>query len=422
MKSFGSLRQVVEGQLRKRLGCREHGEKTGQFLGSNENKEEEFDPYLWYIHGNVYDLKDYVPKHPGGQLAILSARGRDCTAIFESYHPWNDNNRKIIAKYGEKPPACEPIYEDMKIEMRKLFPKKHKETKVRPLTVVGLCLAQATLFYWFFYVKTWWSCMLAGVFVAFFSTRLSHEALHMQMSHKPWVNRILGAIGYSPIAPSLCWYYRHVISHHPHTNDHDDVDVQGLDYLDALPPKYHWLKPFGLPFIFLFAPFTVGIGTLLEIFAFGGLSGHYVSLWIGQLLWETIAWFALHFFFGPSCFHYLCMWMSAGTIFVTMSQIAHAVVYPDSGPKAGWAAKQMRTSINFAPRSSFWYHVAFGLTTQIDHHLFPGISAHCLDDIHDFVVKPVAKKHGIPVYDVSAKTALGFLWTRYMTGQPVKLE
>jgi len=136
----------------------------------------------------------------------------------------------------------------------------------------------------------------------------------MQMSHKPWVNRILGAIGYSPIAPSLCWYYRHVISHHPHTNDHDDVDVQGLDYLDALPPKYHWLKPFGLPFIFLFAPFTVGIGTLLEIFAFGGLSGHYVSLWIGQLLWETIAWFALHFFFGPSCFHYLCMWFSAGTI------------------------------------------------------------------------------------------------------------
>jgi hypothetical protein len=28
----------------------------------------------------------------------------------------------------------------------------------------------------------------------------------------------------------------------------------------------------------------------------------------------------------------------------------------------------------------------------------------------------------IPVHDVSAKSALGFLWQRYITGQPVKLE
>jgi fatty acid desaturase len=405
------------GRLSRRLALKE---KSKESEGLAEEKK--LDHNLWYIHGNAYDLKDYVPKHPGGQLAILSARGRDCTALFESYHPWNDNNRKVIAAYGPKPPPCDPVYEDMKLRLRKLYPKGCKETKVRPTTVCVLLLLQSLLFYLFFVVRTYLSSLMAGVLVALFSTRLSHEALHMQMSHKPWVNRLLGAIGYSPVAPSMCWYYRHVISHHPHTNEDDDVDVVALDWLDALPPKFNWLKMIGLPFAFASAPFAVGLGTLIEMFAFGSLSGHHVSMWVGQLIPETIAWFVLHGFFGPPLLCYLFMFISSGTIFVIFSQIAHAVVYPDSGPQASWAVKQMRTSINFAPRSTFWYHMAFGLTTQIDHHLFPGVGEHCLDDVHDEVVKPVAKKHGIPIYDVSAATALGFLWERLMTGRPVKLD
>lgn len=43
---------------------------------------------LWVIHGQHYDLQMFVDRHPGGQEAILLGRGRDCTALVESYHPF----------------------------------------------------------------------------------------------------------------------------------------------------------------------------------------------------------------------------------------------------------------------------------------------------------------------------------------------
>lgn len=43
---------------------------------------------LWWVDGNGYDLKEFVDRHPGGKEAILLGRGRDCTALVESYHPF----------------------------------------------------------------------------------------------------------------------------------------------------------------------------------------------------------------------------------------------------------------------------------------------------------------------------------------------
>ena len=47
---------------------------------------------LWFIHGNGYDLKEFVERHPGGKEAILLGRGRDCTALVESYHPFSNQH------------------------------------------------------------------------------------------------------------------------------------------------------------------------------------------------------------------------------------------------------------------------------------------------------------------------------------------
>ena len=48
---------------------------------------------LWTIHGQNYDLSEFVSRHPGGKEAILLGRGRDCTALFESYHPFTKQHR-----------------------------------------------------------------------------------------------------------------------------------------------------------------------------------------------------------------------------------------------------------------------------------------------------------------------------------------
>ena len=47
---------------------------------------------IWWIHGNGYDLTKFVERHPGGKEAILLGRGRDCTALFESYHIFSNDH------------------------------------------------------------------------------------------------------------------------------------------------------------------------------------------------------------------------------------------------------------------------------------------------------------------------------------------
>ena len=57
---------------------------------------------LWTVHGIQYDLTDYIDRHPGGKEALELARGRDCTALFESYHPFTNNHRSVIAENGSR--------------------------------------------------------------------------------------------------------------------------------------------------------------------------------------------------------------------------------------------------------------------------------------------------------------------------------
>jgi len=112
--------------------------------------QQDIDPLLWRIHGNDYNLAAFVPKHPGGQLAILSGRGRDCTALFESYHPWNDKHRKVLKAYGTEPPPPDPFYEDLKAGVRKAFPGGRGTTKMWLRTKIGLSTAWCIMTWCFF--------------------------------------------------------------------------------------------------------------------------------------------------------------------------------------------------------------------------------------------------------------------------------
>ncbi|CAK9055521.1 Acyl-lipid omega-13 desaturase (CrDES) (Omega13 fatty acid desaturase) [Durusdinium trenchii] len=330
-----------------------------------------YDPNLWYIHGNTYDLHEFVDKHPGGRMALLTGRGRDCTALFESYHPWNDKHRKILRAYGAAPPPPDPFYEEIKAGVREAFPEGCGSTKMRTHAMIGLAAAWSLMMWLFFVVATPLSSLLAGCLVATVATRLSHEGGHWQISRKEWVNRLALFLGFFIVGPSMCWYYQHVVSHHVSTNqDKDaekDVDVEYIWIADKFPG---WLKVLSLPGIF--------IGTVIEIgvkrwWAQGGLP---------------------------------CMWLTAGAIFVPCSQVAHVILYPDSGEHESWAKMQIAESVDFASESDFWFHTAFGLTTQIEHHLFPGIGHHCYDTCRK-ITRKVCEKHGVHHSDVSASTAFG---------------
>ena len=55
-------------------------------------------PY-WVIHGRVYDLTPFIPKHPGGSRWFARSHGRDISAAIEHYHEDPSKVRPILAKY-----------------------------------------------------------------------------------------------------------------------------------------------------------------------------------------------------------------------------------------------------------------------------------------------------------------------------------
>ena len=58
------------------------------------NKEDD----CWTIlNGRVYDITQYAKVHPGGKKIFLG-KGKDCTELYNKYHPWV-NGAYLIGKY-----------------------------------------------------------------------------------------------------------------------------------------------------------------------------------------------------------------------------------------------------------------------------------------------------------------------------------
>lgn len=54
---------------------------------------------MYIFEEEVYDLKDWIPIHPGGSQWFVKAYRRDLTTLCHTYHKNIEIVRKILAKY-----------------------------------------------------------------------------------------------------------------------------------------------------------------------------------------------------------------------------------------------------------------------------------------------------------------------------------
>lgn len=57
---------------------------------------------LWRIHDTIYDLREFINKHPGGADWIRMTEGHDITEAFLSHHMDTDKLEPILKKYRVK--------------------------------------------------------------------------------------------------------------------------------------------------------------------------------------------------------------------------------------------------------------------------------------------------------------------------------
>jgi Cytochrome b5-like Heme/Steroid binding domain len=255
-------------------------------------------PHLWKVHGALYDLSSFVAAHPGGQAAIGLGQGRDCTALFESYHPFSNAHRVVLARHrcAEQQQPCDsssstssstsssisnsssrsssssgvptraqadPFYAELctrvqaVLEQAGLDPRgvgasgadgrapraggiKATPWRVTYYAAVVLAVGAA---YWPFVRGHWPGPVLFAV-AAWLLGAAGHDGGHFAVSRRSPAANSAAAGGIALIASPFMWAQQHTYAHHSHTNDFElDPDLHHFGWL-----RTHARTPWGQSF------------------------------------------------------------------------------------------------------------------------------------------------------------------------------
>ncbi|KAG7366384.1 fatty acid desaturase, type 1 [Nitzschia inconspicua] len=260
-KSRPQLSDVVmaksEAMLQQRSGsssvASESSDSSATSVSSSSSKSSSVSSSLWWIHNKGYDLEEFVQRHPGGVEAILLGKGRDCTALVESYHPFTNQHWKVLEKYLVEQPEEDNINEQIPTNDRN-DPQQRKDffyevLKKRVSTVLiskgidpkddrGATITR-TLYYcvvfasWLYTGYLHLSGRILGSFLfaitGWLMGALGHDAGHFSASRIPWINE-WGVWGMSFICNPILWQHQHTYGHHSFTNEFGhDPDLHHFD-------------------------------------------------------------------------------------------------------------------------------------------------------------------------------------------------
>lgn len=260
--------------------------------------------------------------------------------------------------------------------------------------------------------------VLLGVMLAGVGFNVCHDAIHGSYSSRPWVNRVLSHTFDLMGASSYTWSRAHNFVHHTYTN------VPGLDH-DLEPGPWLLLYPRDNPgFIYRFQHFYAVVlycfTTLVwvfkkdfeQIFSIDPRTGKREP--VGQIA-QVIGWKVVHvalfivlpllisgYAWWQVAVGYVAMHAALGLVSAVVFQLAHVVESPafptPTGVQHSWAAHQLMTTSNFAPRNAVASFFFGGLNRQVEHHLLAKICHVHYPQLAP-IVREVAREHGLPYHE-----------------------
>ncbi len=413
------------------------------------------DEDLWTVHGVKYDLSNFVAKHPGGKNAILLGKGRDCSALFESYHPFADAPRCVLAQYAcreadgsggaaagtaavpkTKVPSqkdVDPFYHKMCNRVREVLeskgidtssPGKLKATRLRMTHYIACGFA--VLLSYALYFRAYRIGPVLFALSGWIQGALGHDSSHFAVSTHHWVNKFGTYLGMGLLSSPFLWMYQHTYAHHSFTNEYEkDPDLHHFFFLRVCSKKswawkfipqaevmYVWLWwsliTFGEA---VWLPLRVVLSRRLES-ALEGVEGRARSLRsTGSLVSHLLIYLMIVTIFplmwGSKAFTWkfvVFYWLYSGITFGVFTQVSHlnkdsfdnarAFGHKKEVTNSSWAVKQVITSNNYGLNSWLWFQLSIGLNYQIEHHLFPGFNAEYLPLIAS-TVHEVCNENGV---------------------------
>jgi linoleoyl-CoA desaturase len=226
---------------------------------------------------------------------------------------------------------------------------------------------------------------------------IMHDAIHGSYSRNKTVNRILGYTLDLVGGSQMLWRQKHNLLHHTYTNIEpldDDLQTFGLLRLSPEQRRRPWHRFQHLYAFPLYSFLTLSWVTYADFQKFfSGRIGPYrlpkPKVSDALLFFLTKIFYFTYMLVLPLLFHpllhvlvtFVAIHLVLGLTLSVVFQLAHAVegaAFPQPAPDTGhlereWAAHQVETTVDFAPRNRLatWY--LGGLNFQVEHHLFSRI-------------------------------------------------
>ncbi|KAI3646984.1 hypothetical protein MP228_007205 [Amoeboaphelidium protococcarum] len=394
------------------------------------------------VHGKVYDVTQWIDKHPAGSDVILLAAGRDASQVFDTYHMNAVKAEKTLNKFliGSVSNNELPVFQRrseffnvMKTRINQYF----KDTKQNPkfhwsmLARYAIVLATVALSYYcqFFANSIATSPLLSGVCAAILGFACAqvgllplHDASHCAMTNRQWVWRCLGALhDFINGASYLNWCYQHMLGHHPYTNiANADPDITTSDPdVRRIKPSQRWYsryvnQQYFVPFLYGVLGMKVRLQDVNLLFIEKKNDSIRVNppeLWHSTVFIAGKAFFVLYRFVVPLLFsqvsvaRVLINFVIADLVssyWLALTFQANHVVDDVEWPlpndqneiSMDWAEMQVVTAQDYAHKSFFWTNFAGSLNYQVIHHVFPNICQHYYPEITPIVMK-TCQEYGI---------------------------
>ncbi|KAJ8937274.1 hypothetical protein NQ318_005672 [Aromia moschata] len=392
---------------------RKHGHTLTVEVWLDEKKDTDRAEGLWRVHDGIYDLTDFIDKHPGGSEWITLSKGLDITEAFEVHHltslPEEMLKKYYVKKADRKRNGPFTFKEDGFYRTLKREIQKTLKTVPKQSSKMSNFLIDALVFFLFLFstlavrYHSYGLGLLSGLFLGMV-TIASHNYIHRKDNWRMYLWQF-------SLMQVREFRISHVLSHHLHTNTIDDLEISLLEpLLQYMPIDKKPIRRFGCLLIapIIWVTFFHGsiLRRLFEAIKFGGRNLKITDLtsftlpaamWIlsGQPFLDTMWMWTFILFVGSV--HYGFVGLHAAH---HHPDIFHDGDTPRAVEDYDWGLSQLDAVMDRKEISGSHFLVLTNFGDHCLHHMFPTLDHGTLDHLYP-VFKKVLNQFGAELRMVS---------------------
>ena len=352
--------------------------------------------YVYCINDKLYNLSDFVNKHPGGTDVFYNLKPQiDITPMIYSYHKDVNVVFEVLSKYEISTIGSIAYKTNYKYEKYKDL-KRRVYNEIRD-KALPLCWSTTEVFYnmggFAIYILIWvycgqlatygsvslcWFLLLATINIGHCAL-IFHETSHYTGFKNQQLNTLVSYIAVAPILTTEEWKWDHNYLHHGFTNSIFDADFNGHQFTlrHSSEQPHYFQHRFQHLYVFV-------------LLCLGGFSGQIDS--IKHKRFNILLFLFILYWFG--FYPTLTFYSFTGFLFLMTAQLSHIQPECVSNKSNDFLEIQVTSAVNYRTTNFFSRYFCFGLDIQIEHHLFPNIPHSTLRQIQP-IIRAYCHENGI---------------------------